>query len=439
MSSTDPGRTDSGCARPLRIGLAGLGTVGGGVARLLQGNGDAIARRAGRRLELVAITARDRHRDRGCDLSPCRWHDDPVALAQDPEIDVAVELIGGEEGVAGALVEAALGAGRPVVTANKALLARHGAALGRLALDRGTALAFEAAVCGGIPVIKTLREGLAANRFSRVFGILNGTCNYVLSQMRETGRPFAEVLAEAQSLGYAEADPTLDIDGFDTAHKLAILTAVAFDVPVDIDAVYLEGIRHISPLDIEYADELGYRIKLLGTAARTAHGIEQRVHPTMVPESEPLARVDGVENAVVIEGDPVGRIVLQGPGAGAGATASAVVADLIDIARGRTLPSFVTAPEPGLAVAMIGEHDGPYYVRIMVMDQPGVIADIASELRNEQVSVEALIQRRHQPGRPVPVVLTTHPSQEAPLARALAQIGQLGTVVEKPRMIRIEP
>ena len=428
MSSTEP----------LRIGLAGLGTVGAGVVRLLGENGGAIARRVGRRLEIVAVSARDRTRDRGLDLAGFRWHDDPAALAGDPAVDVVVELIGGESGPAQALVEQALAQGKPVVTANKALLARHGVTLGRLAAERGAALGFEASVCGGIPVIKTLRESLAANRFSRVFGILNGTCNFVLSQMRETGRGFGEVLAEAQRLGFAEADPTLDIDGHDTAHKLAILAAVAFDIPADIGAVYVEGIRHISPLDIEYADELGYRIKLLGTARRTAHGIEQRVHPTMVPEAEPLAQVDGADNALVIEGEPIGRIVLQGKGAGSGPTASAVVADLIDIARGQRLASFIAPPEPGLAAAKIGEHDGPYYVRLMVRDQPGVIADIAAELRDEAVSVEALIQRRHQPGRPVPVVLTTHPSQEAPLVRALARIGALGTVTEEPRMIRIE-
>jgi homoserine dehydrogenase len=424
---------------PLRVGIAGLGTVGGGVVKLLREGSDTLARRAGRSIEVVAVSARDRSRDRGIKLGGLAWYDDAAGLAQDPNVDVVVELIGGAEGPAAALVEAALAAGKPVVTANKALLARHGAALGRLARERGAALLFEASVAGGIPVVKALREGLAANRFTRVSGILNGTCNFVLSQMRETGRAFAEILAEAQALGYAEADPTLDVDGYDAAHKLAILAALAFDIPIDLDAVYVEGIRHISPLDIEYAEDLGYRIKLLGTAVRTARGIEQRVHPTMVGVAEPLARVEGVENAVVVEGDAVGRIVLQGRGAGAGPTASAVVADLVDLARGHLLPAFVTAPEPGLAAVPIAEHDGPCYVRLMVADQPGVIADIATELRNEKVSVEALIQRRHQPGRPVPVVLTTHPSQEAPLSRALARIGKLGTVAEPPRMIRIEP
>jgi homoserine dehydrogenase len=435
MSSTEA----ASAGRLLRVGLAGLGTVGGGVARLLAQNEIAIARRAGCRIALTAVSARDRRRDRGVALDRLIWHDDPVALAADPVVDVVVELIGGAEGPAAALVEAALGQGKPVVTANKALLARHGSALGRLAQAQGVALAFEASVAGGIPIVKALREGLAANRFTRISGILNGTCNYVLSQMRSSGRSFAAVLAEAQALGYAEADPTLDIDGFDSAHKLALLASIAFDIPVDIDAVYVEGIRHVSPLDLEYAEELGFRIKLLGTALRTRRGIEQRVHPTMVPATQPIALVDGVDNAVVIEGDAVGRIMLQGGGAGAGPTASAVIADLVDIARGRVQPSFVTDAEAGLSAVPIGEHDGPCYVRLMVRDEPGVIADMAAELRIESVSVEAMIQRRHLPGGAVPVVLTTHPSQEAALVRALSRIGQLGSVLEPPRMIRIEP
>ena len=422
----------------LRVGVAGLGTVGAGVVRLLRDNRRVIEQRAGRPIEIVAVSARQRQRDRGMDISELRWHDDPLSLAAAGDIDVVAELIGGAEGPARALVEAALTRGKPVVTANKALLARHGGSLGRLALEQGAAIAFEASVAGGIPVIKALREGLAANRFHRISGILNGTCNFVLSQMRETGRAFEAVLQEAQERGYAEADPTLDIDGHDAAHKLAILASVAFDIPVDLDQVYVEGIRHISPLDIEYADELGYRIKLLGTAVRTERGIEQRVHPTMVQASEPIALVEGVENAVVIEGDAVNRLVLQGPGAGAGPTASAVVADLIDLAQGRRVPSFVHAPEDGLAAVSIAEHAGPCYVRLMVLDQPGVIADVAAELRNERVSMEAMIQRRNHPGRAVPVVLTTHPSQEAALRRALTRIGQLGSVLEAPRMIRIE-
>jgi len=422
----------------LRVGLAGLGTVGAGVVRLLAANRAEIERRAGRPIEIVAVSARDRSRDRGIDLSGLRWYENATDLAEDAAVEVVAELIGGDQGIAPVLVEAALTRGKPVVTANKALLARHGARLGKLALEKGVAIAFEASVAGGIPIIKALREGLGANRFSRLSGILNGTCNFVLSQMRETGRAFEDVLAEAQALGYAEADPTLDIDGWDAAHKLAVLASVAFGIPVDLDAVYVEGIRHISPLDIEYADDLGYRIKLLGTAVRTERGIEQRVHPTMVPATEPLALVEGVDNAVVIEGDAVNRLVLQGPGAGAGPTASAVIADLIDLAQGRRLPSFADVTEDGLAAVSIAEHAGPCYVRLMVLDQPGVIADVAAELRNERVSMEAMIQRRNHPGSAVPVVLTTHPSQEAALRRALGRIGQLGTVLEPPRMIRIE-
>ena len=284
---------------------------------------------------MTAVSARDRTRDRGVSLSGLRWYEDPVALAADPAVDVVVELIGGSDGPARALVQAALAAGKPVVTANKAMLAVHGAALAAAAEERGVPLAFEAAVAGGIPVIKALREGLAGNRILRIAGILNGTCNYILTQMRERGREFAEVLADAQKLGYAEADPSFDIDGIDAAHKLAILAALAFGRPVAFDAVHVEGIRRVSSLDIAFAGELGYRIKLLGIARQTDQGIEARVHPCMVPQSAPIARVDGVFNAVVAEGDFVGRVMLEGRGAGAGPTASAVVADLIDIARNR--------------------------------------------------------------------------------------------------------
>ncbi len=424
--------------RPLRVGIAGLGNVGVGVLQVLGRNGGLIAARAGRPIEIVAVSARDRGRDRGVDLSELRWVEDARSLAGDPEIDVVVELIGGADGVAYELVDAALRADQSVVTANKALLAHHGVALGRLADANAVSLGFEAAVAGGIPIIKTLREGLAANRVSRISGILNGTCNYVLSTMRESGRDFADVLAEAQALGYAEADPSLDVDGYDAAHKLAILASVAFGIPVDFASVYVEGIRHVSHLDVEYAQELGYRIKLLGTALLTERGIEQRVHPTLVPVTAPIAQVEGVFNAVVVEGDFVGQVMLQGRGAGAGPTASAVVADLIDIAAGRRLPAFVPSDSSGLTTVPIAEHSGASYVRLMVSDQPGVIADITAELRTEKVSVEAMIQRRPSPGSPVPLVFTTHPSQEAALNRALERIGALGTMLEPPTMFRIE-
>jgi homoserine dehydrogenase len=319
-------------------------------------------------------------------------------------------------------------------------MARHGTRLAAQAEAKGVALAFEASVAGGIPIIKTLREGLAGNRLSRVYGILNGTCNYILTTMRETGREFTEVLAEAQKLGYAEADPSFDIDGIDAAHKLTILASVAFGRPVDFDGVYAEGIRHISRLDIDFAEELGYRIKLLGIARLTDHGLEQRVHPCMVPRATPIAAVEGVFNAVVAEGDFVGRVVLQGRGAGAFPTASAVAADIVDIAAGRIVPTLgvpaaALKPLPG---ASMEQHQGAYYIRLMVVDQPGVIADIAAALRDEQVSMESMIQRGRAPGEAVPVVLTTHATVEAAMRRALARIASLATVLEPPRMIRIE-
>jgi homoserine dehydrogenase len=427
-------------AAPLRIGIAGLGTVGAGTLKLLVANAELLERRTGRRIVVSAVSARERRRDRGVDLSGVRWFSDAVALASDPELDVVVELIGGAEGTAREVVSTALRAGKHVVTANKALIAQHGTELAGEAEARGVALHFEAAVAGGIPVIKALREGLAGNRIGRVYGILNGTCNYILTTMRASGREFGEVLAEAQKLGYAEADPSFDIDGIDAAHKLAILTSLAFGTAVDFSGVHVEGIRHISALDIEYAEELGYRIKLLGIARLTEHGIEQRVHACMVPRGTPIAHVEGVFNAVVAEGDFVDRVVLQGRGAGAGPTASAVVADLIDVAAGRAAPAF-GLPAGALArlpAAPMERHQGAYYVRLMVVDRPGVIADVAAALRDEQVSMEAMLQRGRAPGEAVPVVLTTHITEEAAMRRALDGIGRLGTVLEPPRMIRIE-
>jgi len=431
--------------RPLSVGLAGLGTVGGGVLQMLRDNADVIAARAGRPIAVTAVSARDRTRDRGQSLAGLRWFDDPVAFAADPAIDVVAELIGGAEGVARALVTAGLAAGKPVVTANKALIAIHGAELAARAEQAGVALAFEAAVAGGIPVIKALREGLGGNRISRVTGILNGTCNYILTVMRERGREFSEVLADAQRLGYAEADPAFDVDGIDTAHKLAILAALAFGRPVAFADVHIEGIRAISALDIAFAAEFGYRIKLLGIARRldngSGAGIEARVHPAMVPASAPIARVDGVFNAVVAESDFAGRIMLEGRGAGAGPTASAVVADLIDIARGRATPVWgasaaALANTPSLPISA---HVGPYYLRLMVVDRPGVIADVAAALRDNGVSLESMLQRGRSPGEAVPVVLVTHETREAAMRTALAQIAALDAVLEAPTLIRIEP
>ena len=426
--------------RPLAIAVAGLGTVGAGVVKLLRTNADIIAARAGRPIAITAVSARERNRDRGISLSGLRWYEDPVALAADPQVDVVVECIGGSEGPARALVEAAIAAGKHVVTANKALLAVHGAALAQASEARGTALAFEAAVAGGIPAIKALREGLAANRIQRVAGILNGTCNYILTVMREQKREFAEVLTEAQKLGYAEADPSFDIDGIDAAHKLAILAALAFGRPVDFSAVHVEGIREVSALDIALAEELGYRIKLLGIARREDGGISTRVHPCMVPISAPIARVDGVFNAVVAEGDFVGRVMMEGRGAGEGPTASAVVADVIDIARGRFTPVWgaeaaALTPEPSFPM---DRHTGAYYLRLMVVDRPGVIADVTGVLRDHAISLESMLQRGRAPGEAVPVVLTTHETSEASVRAALKRIAELNTVMEKPALIRIE-
>ena len=424
---------------PLRVGVAGLGTVGAGVLTLLRDNADVVAARAGRPVAVVAVSARDRLRDRGVSTAGLKWFDDPTALAHDPAVDVVIELIGGSEGPARVLVEAALRAGKPVVTANKALMAVHGAALAGLAGD--VPLMFEAAVAGGIPVIKALREGLAGNRIERIAGILNGTCNYILTVMREQGREFADVLADAQRLGYAESDPSFDVDGVDAAHKLAILAALAFNRPVDFGSVHVEGIRGVSAVDIAFATELGYRIKLLGIARRAAGGIESRVHPCMVPVSAPIARVDGVFNAVVAEGDFVGRVMLEGRGAGAGPTASAVVADVVDIARGRMTPVWGAADGvlSALPPVPMEAHCGAYYLRLMVVDRPGVIADVTAALRDAGVSLESMLQRGRSPGEAVPVVLVTHETNEAAMRAALATIAALDAVLEPPAMIRIEP
>jgi len=426
---------------PLKVGVAGLGTVGAGVVRLLAANAEVIAARAGREIVVTSVSARDQSRERGVSLAGLKWHDDPIGLATDPDVDVVVELIGGSDGPAKSLVEAAILAGKPVVTANKALLAVHGGALAEMAEAAGVALGFEAAVAGGIPVIKVLREGLAGNRLFRVAGILNGTCNYILTVMREEKKEFAGVLADAQALGYAEADPSFDIDGVDAAHKLAILAALAFGRKVDFSAVHIEGIRRISALDISFAEELGYRIKLLGIAREIAGGVEVRVHPAMVPKGALLAAVDGVFNAVLAEGDFAGTIFLQGRGAGAGPTASAVVADLIDICRGACLPVFgarmgTLADSPAVPVQ---KHVGAFFLRLMVVDQPGVLADVTAILRDCNVSLESMLQHGRAPGEAVPIVLVTHETSEASMNQAIARIGKLASVLEPPALIRIEP
>jgi homoserine dehydrogenase len=436
-------------ADPLRIGIAGLGTVGAATVVLLRRNAASIAARAGRPVEVVAVSARDRRRDRGVDLSSLEWFDDPVALARAPGIDCVVELMGGSDGPAKATVEAALGAGRAVVTANKALLARHGAALSAAAEAKGAGLFFEASVAGGIPIVKALRESLAGNAVSRVSGILNGTCNYILSRMELEGLDFAEVLADAQRLGYAEADPTFDVGGFDTAHKLAVLTSLAFGVEIDADAIHVEGISAITPLDLKMADDLGYRIKLLGVAERTATGIEQRVHPTMVPKSRAIAQVMGVTNAVTVAADAVGELTLVGPGAGGNATASSVISDLVDVARGVRVAPF-GRPADTLEKAErlpMQRHEGGYYIRLSALDRPGAAAGIATRMAEKQISLESIVQRRPpgaamdrsgRSGTPVPVVLITYATTEAAIRAALDAVLADGHIAEPAQLIRIE-
>ncbi|MEE2689543.1 MAG: homoserine dehydrogenase [Pseudomonadota bacterium] len=427
-------------SEPLKIAIAGVGTVGAGTVELIAGQSELLSARCGRRLEVIAISARDRVKDRGVKLSGFTWFDNPVEMALKAEADVFVELIGGSDGIAKDACIAAMKAGQHVVTANKALIAIHGTELARMAEQQSVALAYEAAVAGGIPVIKALREGLSGNHIESVHGILNGTCNYILTTMRETGRAFVDVLTEAQELGYAEADPSFDIDGIDAAHKLAILTSVAFGTEVDFESVHVEGIRHVATEDIEYAGEFGYRIKLLGISERTKDGVLQRVHPAMVPKNTPIAGVEGVFNAIVSEGDFVGSTVLEGRGAGAGPTASAVVGDLADIACGRIIPTF------GVPVALLAKsspalfdtHVSAYYVRLMVDDQPGVFAEIATELANHEISIEGVIQRARSETEAVPVVMTTHETTEIAIQNVLAALAKLDAVREPPHMIRIE-
>ncbi|MSP43441.1 MAG: homoserine dehydrogenase [Alphaproteobacteria bacterium] len=426
---------------PLRLGIAGLGTVGAGVLILLEEQQELLRQRCGRDLRVTAVSSRNRNKNRGVALpSNVIWCDDARDLAKSSEVDVVIELIGGAEGVARQLVESALDAGKHVVTANKALLALHGSQLAARAEKADRALCYEAAVGGGIPVIKAIREGLAANRFERVYGILNGTCNYILTKMEDTGADFETVLSEAQDLGYAEADPSFDVDGIDTAHKLSILASLAYGAHVDMSAVYIEGIRHVGAMDIQFAREFGYRIKLLGLARRTAHGIEQRVHPCMTPLGSPISEVGGVTNAVVTVGNYAGQSVFEGPGAGAGPTASAVIADIVDIARNQILPPFA-APSSQLEHARASPmelHQGAYYLRLTVLDQPGVMAGITAIMAEHGVSIDSIIQRGRAPGAGVPVVLITHDTEEARMNQVLTRLKGLKQVVETPVRIRIE-
>ena len=432
---------------PLRLGIAGLGTVGASVVRLLQRHGETFASQLGRSVRVVAVSARERERERGFDLDSIEWHDDPVGLARSNSIDVFVELIGGEDGAAHASVVAALETGKGVVTANKAMLSRHGVALAKLAEQRGAQLAFEAAVGGGIPIIKTLREALAGNRLTRIYGILNGTCNFILTRMAE-GADYASALKEAQALGYAEADPAFDVEGHDAAQKLAILTSVAFGTEIDRDAVFVEGISTIEPEDLAAAEELGYRIKLLGVAQRTESGIEQRVHPTMIPRDCDIARISGVTNAVAVEGDFIGAVILSGPGAGGNATASAVMGDIIDLARGVRVPPLgrpAASLEP-YKRAQMRAHEGGYYLRLKVRDRPGAFAGIARRMAEAGISLDSIVQRNRPIGTAPrrsaeavqPVTIITHSTTEQAVRGALAAIEAEGEVFGRPQMIRIE-
>jgi homoserine dehydrogenase len=437
---------------PLKVGLAGLGTVGVSVVRLIAE--DQLAARCGRPVEIVAVSARKKGKDRGVDLSGTRWIDDPVALAADPGIDVFVELMGGDGDPAKAAIETALKAKKSVVTANKALLAKHGVALAQLAEANGVALNFEAAVAGAIPIIKTLREGFAGNSFARIYGILNGTCNYILTRMEQDKLSFAECLKDAQRLGYAEADPTFDVEGFDTAQKLAILASIAFGTKVDADSIFVEGISSIAAADLAAADELGYRIKLLGVAVKTETGIEQRVHPTMVPKDSAIAQVMGVTNAVTVDAEGIAPITLVGPGAGGLATASAVVADIGDVARGVRVAPFGRAVD-SLTVAgraPMQMHEGGYYIRLLAVDKPGTAATIATRLAEQEISLESIVQRHvvtpesgPQGGKdaktatgPVPVILITYATTEDAVRRALAAVKADQVISGEPQLIRIE-
>ncbi|MBZ9817943.1 homoserine dehydrogenase [Mesorhizobium sp. CA4] len=433
-------------AEALRVGIAGLGTVGASVARVLRDKAAELTRQCGRDIVVTAISARDPKRDRGIDLSAAKWFEDPVKLAEKADIDVFVELIGGDEGPARLSVKAALEAGRHVVSANKALLAKHGVALAEIAEKKGVLLNYEAAVAGGIPVIKTMREAMAGNAVTRVFGILNGTCNYILTRMEAEGISFDACLKDAQRLGYAEADPTFDIEGHDTAHKLSILTSLAFGTRIAANDIYMEGISNITQADIRAAGDLGYRIKLLGVAQRTDSGIEQRVHPTMVPTASVIAQVHGVINAVAIETDILGELLLSGPGAGGNATASAVIGDIADIAKSR--PGFQHAPVFGWPAkelkpykkAQMRSHAGGYFIRLTVHDRTGVFAAIAKRMADNDISLESIVQQAAgaETQAQKTVILVTHETTEAAVRRAVEGITKDGHLTDKPQVIRIE-
>ncbi|KRS18845.1 homoserine dehydrogenase [Roseovarius indicus] len=423
---------------PLRLGIAGLGTVGTGVVKIVRQKAKLIEARAGRPVTISAVSARTRDKDRGVNLSDYAWEDDPVALASRDDVDLFVELMGGSDGPAKAATEAALSAGKDVVTANKAMLAHHGQALAEMAEANGAVLRFEAAVAGGIPVVKSLTEGLAGNEITRVMGVMNGTCNYILTRMQSGGLPYDEVFEEADKLGFLEADPTLDVGGIDAGHKLALLSAIAFGAQVNFDAVELEGIERVTITDIRHADDLGYRIKLLGVAQMTGRGLEQRMSPCLVPKRSPLGQLEGGTNMVVLEGDQVQQIVLRGPGAGEGPTASAVMGDVIDIARGFRCTTF------GVPAAMLTEATpaktatpAPYYLRMALDDKPGALAKVATALGNAGISIDRMRQTKHKDNT-APVLIVTHRTTRSALDEALDAMSRLDVIAHQPVALRIE-
>jgi homoserine dehydrogenase len=432
-------------AEPLKVGVAGLGTVGAALIAQIAHQREALAVRCGRGIEVVAVCARSRGKDRGVSLKKMKWFSDPAELARAPGIDVFVELIGGAGDPAKSAVEAALSGGKSVVTANKALLAKYGVKLATLAEKHHAALNFEAAAAGAIPIVKTLREGMAGNSFARIYGILNGTCNYILTRMEQDNMTFADCLQEAQRLGYAEADPTFDIEGHDTAQKLAILASLAFGTRADQSAIYVEGISSIQPADLIAAQELGYRVKLLGVAVKTPNGIEQRVHPTMVRKDSAIAQVMGVTNAVTIDAEGINPLTLVGPGAGGAATASAVLSDLGDIARGIHTAPFgrPTARLTAVHKAPMQRHEGGYYIRLLARDKPGTAATIAQRLADQEISLESIVQRHIGPrgevkSGSVPVILITYATSEDAVRKALAAVGRDRVISGRPQVIRIE-
>ncbi|WP_069300365.1 homoserine dehydrogenase [Neptunicoccus sediminis] len=421
----------------LRLGIAGLGTVGSGVIKIVQQNTALLTARSGCTIEVAAVSARSRGKDRGVDLSAYDWEDDPTKLAQRDDVDVYVELMGGEDGPAKASVEAALAAGKHVVTANKALLAHHGHALATAAEENGLNLRFEAAVAGGIPVIKALTEGLAGNKINRIMGVMNGTCNYILTRMENAGLPYEDVFEEANQLGYLEADPNLDVGGIDAAHKLVLLSSIAYGTQVDFPSAQLQGIGEISIDDIRAASDMGYRIKLLGLSQMTANGLEQTMQPCLVPYNSPLGQLEGGTNMIVIEGDSVGQIVMRGAGAGEGPTASAVMGDVMDIARGLTLPVF-GIPAAQLVDTPSAQSQAPsaYYIRTSLRDAPGVLANIARALGDANVSIDRLRQQNHE-GDSAPVLIVTHPCKPSDVEAALEGIRATGEATSEPIALKI--